>query len=55
MRAPPAVRAVAWLYHVDGMQQENIASAMGISRRTVINRLNAFADTCRKFVGRDEP
>jgi len=45
-------RAIAWHYHVDGMEQEEIARLLGISRRTVSARLQSFADDARKFVAR---
>jgi RNA polymerase sigma-70 factor (ECF subfamily) len=53
MRAPPAVRTAAWLYHVDGMKQEAIADVLGVSRRTVVSRLNQFSETARRFVKRE--
>jgi len=51
-RADADDRVVAWLYHVDGLEQEEIARVLGISRRTVVNRLQSFADNARKFVRR---
>jgi RNA polymerase sigma-70 factor (ECF subfamily) len=53
-RAPEALRAPAILYYVDGMEQEQVAKTLGISRRTVINRLQDFADRSRKYVARGE-
>ena len=52
-RAPEQLRAPAILYYVDGLEQEQIAQTLGISRRTVINRLNDFQDRCRKFLKRE--
>lgn len=52
-RAPEQLRAPAVLYYVDGLEQEQIAQTLGISRRTVINRLNDFQDRCRKFLKRE--
>lgn len=52
MRAPDKLRAPAVLYYVDGLEQEQIAKTLGVSRRTVINRLGEFADRARKFVAR---
>lgn len=52
-RAPEALRAPAILYYLDGMEQEQIARTLGISRRTVINRLNDFMSRSKKFLGRD--
>lgn len=51
-RADPRDRVVAWLYHVDGLGQDEIARVLGISRRTVVNRLQSFSDNARKFVRR---
>jgi RNA polymerase sigma-70 factor (ECF subfamily) len=51
-RLPEKLRAVAWLHHVDEMDQEEIARVLGISRRTVINRLAEFADKAQKIVRR---
>jgi RNA polymerase sigma-70 factor (ECF subfamily) len=47
-RVPEKLRAVAWLYHVDGMDQAEVADVLGISRRTVVNRLNAFREKARR-------
>lgn len=52
-RAPENLRAPAVLYYVDGLEQAQVAEVLGISRRTVINRLGEFANRARKFVGRD--
>lgn len=34
-----AVTEVAWLYYHDGLNQKDIAEALGISRATVVNYL----------------
>ena len=39
-RLPPRARAIAWLTYVDGMLQQEVAEALGVSRRTVVNYLN---------------
>ncbi|MHB8872987.1 MAG: RNA polymerase sigma factor [Myxococcaceae bacterium] len=54
MRVPEKIRAPAILYYVDGLEQEQVAKTLGISRRTVINRLGEFATRARKFVARQE-
>ncbi|MBI3182717.1 MAG: RNA polymerase sigma factor [Myxococcales bacterium] len=54
MRAPDKLRAPAVLYYVDGLEQEQVAKALGVSRRTVINRLGQFASRARKFISREE-
>jgi RNA polymerase sigma-70 factor, ECF subfamily len=51
-RSPEKLRAPAWLHHVDGLDQGEVARVLGISRRTVVNRLAEFADHARKFVMR---
>jgi RNA polymerase sigma-70 factor (ECF subfamily) len=42
MRAPAHLRGVAWLYHVEGLAQHEVAAELGISRRSVVNYLSAF-------------
>jgi RNA polymerase sigma-70 factor (ECF subfamily) len=54
MRAPNRLRSPAMLHYVYGMEQEQIALMLGISRRTVINRLRCFAWRARKFVARQQ-
>ena len=54
LRVPEKLRAPAVLYYVDGLEQEQVAKTLGISRRTVINRLGEFASRARKFVARQE-
>ena len=51
-RAPEKLRTVAWLHHVDGLDQGEVARILEISRRTVVNRLAEFTDNARKFVRR---
>jgi RNA polymerase sigma-70 factor (ECF subfamily) len=51
-RARPNVRMVAWLYHLDGFEQEEVAAIVGVSRRTVATRLAQFSSNARKFVRR---
>ncbi len=51
-RAPPKVAAVAWLRYVDGMEQAEVAAVLGISRRSVVNRLAEFQRNARKFAQR---
>ena len=52
-RSPEKIRAAAVLYYIDGLEQEQVASTLGISRRTVINRLQEFVDRSKKFVSRE--
>jgi len=49
-RSPEKLRAPAWLHHVDGLDQGEVARVLGISRRTVGSRLAEFADNARKFL-----
>jgi len=51
-RAPEKLRAVAWLHHVDGLDQGEVARVLDISRRTVVNRLAEFAENAKKFAQR---
>lgn len=41
-RVPEKLRAPAWLRHVEGMEQQEIAEFLGVSRRTIVYRLAAF-------------
>jgi RNA polymerase sigma-70 factor (ECF subfamily) len=43
------LRVVAWLYHVDGFEQDEVAKVVGVSRRTVVNRLADFRESAQKF------
>jgi RNA polymerase sigma-70 factor (ECF subfamily) len=51
-RAPEDQRAIAWLYHVDGCDQEEVARIMEVSRRTVVSKLAAFSTNARKYISR---
>lgn len=51
-RAPEKLRVVAWLHHVDGLDQGEVARVLDISRRTVVNRLAEFAENAKKFAQR---
>ncbi len=53
LRADPQVANVAWLHHVDGMEQTEVATVLGMSRRTVVNRLADFNRNALKFIRRD--
>ena len=54
-RSPQKIRAAAVLYYIDGLEQDQVASTLGISRRTVINRLQEFVERSKKFVTRQSP
>ena len=47
---PEKLRAPALLYHFDGLEQAQIAQVLGVSRRTVINRLADFATRARDYL-----
>lgn len=53
-RSPEKLSTPAVLYYVEGFEQTQIAHALGLSRRTVINRLNDFLRSSRKFLQADE-
>ena len=48
---PEPLRAVAYLHYVDGLEQGEVARVLGISRRTVVNRVGAFREEARRFLG----
>ncbi len=51
-RVDEKLRVVAWVHHVDGLEHVEAARLLGISRRTVANRLAAFHAQARKIIGR---
>jgi RNA polymerase sigma-70 factor (ECF subfamily) len=51
-RAEDETRSIVWLYHVDGIDQGEVARILGISRRTVVNRLAEFTANAHKFLAR---
>lgn len=51
-RIPHRMAAVAWLHHVDGLPQGEVAAVLGISRRTVVNRLADFSRSMRRLATR---
>jgi RNA polymerase sigma-70 factor (ECF subfamily) len=48
--APAKLRPVAWLYHVDGFDQEEVARIADLSKRTVASRLAAFLRRAKKLL-----
>ncbi|MHB8873339.1 MAG: RNA polymerase sigma factor [Myxococcaceae bacterium] len=54
MRSPERLRAPAILHYVDGLEQVQVAKALGICRRTVINRLARFTAQARKLAAPEE-
>jgi RNA polymerase sigma-70 factor, ECF subfamily len=48
-QTPEEEKAPAVMYHVKGMEQAKVAATLGVSRRTVLYRLAAFADRVRRM------
>lgn len=46
---PEKVRVVAWLHHMEGLDQGEVARVLGISRRTVVYRLEELADIAARM------
>ncbi|GAO02718.1 RNA polymerase sigma factor [Anaeromyxobacter sp. PSR-1] len=53
-RFDEVTQAVAVGVFVDGMEHEELARALGISRRTVSRRLDRFVESARQFLARGE-
>jgi RNA polymerase sigma-70 factor, ECF subfamily len=51
-QAPRKLQAPALLYYFDGLEQAEVARVLGVSLRTVTNRLAAFAERSRRFMAR---
>jgi RNA polymerase sigma-70 factor, ECF subfamily len=51
---PEELATAAWMYHVDELEQAEIAEICGVSRRTVINRLARFGVLARAYLERSE-
>jgi RNA polymerase sigma-70 factor, ECF subfamily len=51
---PEELALVAWLHHVDELEQAEIGEICGVSRRTVIARLQRFAELARNFLQRSD-
>jgi RNA polymerase sigma-70 factor (ECF subfamily) len=47
---PEKLRTVAYLHHVDGLEQAEVARVLGISRRTVVYRLAEFQACARELL-----
>jgi RNA polymerase sigma-70 factor, ECF subfamily len=48
-RMPEKVKTAAWLYHADGFEQEEVATILGVSLRTVATRLALFSEKVQKL------
>jgi len=53
-RFDETTRAVAVGVLVDGMEHEEMAGVLGVSRRTVARKLDRFLESARRFVGETE-
>lgn len=53
-RSSEKLRAPASLHYVDGFDQGEVARVLGISRRSVVNRLSEFVENARKFLARSQ-
>jgi RNA polymerase sigma-70 factor (ECF subfamily) len=53
-RIPEDLREIAVYYFVDQMNQDEIASIVGVSRRTIGNRLEAFRAAAQAALGGGE-
>jgi RNA polymerase sigma-70 factor (ECF subfamily) len=53
-RFDTATQAVAVGVIVDGMEHEEVAAALGVSRRTVARKLERFLENARKYVNRSD-
>lgn len=51
-RVSAETAVIAWLHHVDGLDQSEVAEVVGISRRTVVNRLSKLKDVAHTYVRR---
>jgi RNA polymerase sigma-70 factor, ECF subfamily len=54
-RFDTATQAVAVGVIVDGMEHEEVAAMLGVSRRTVARKLERFLENARKYLTRSEP
>jgi RNA polymerase sigma-70 factor, ECF subfamily len=53
-RFDAATQAVAVGVIVDGMEHEEVAAALGVSRRTVARKLDRFLENARKYITRSD-
>jgi RNA polymerase sigma-70 factor (ECF subfamily) len=49
-RIPEHLRAPAFLHYIDGLSQDEVATVLGVSRRTVVHRLTAFRERAQRFL-----
>ena len=53
-RFDAATQAIAVAVIVDGMTQEEVAAALGVSRRTILRKLDRFVESARRFLAAGE-
>ena len=51
-RIPEKYALPAWLHYLDDIDQGEVARILGVTRRTVINRLAVFLKAARRYTGR---
>lgn len=51
-QVPRKLAEVAWLHHAEGMHQGEVATVLGISRRTVVSRLADFVRRAQRFIAK---
>jgi len=51
-RVGEKLQAVAWLHYFDGIDADAAAELLGVTRRTVTNRLERFHQKARKIIAR---
>lgn len=51
-RIPEKLRPFVWLHYVDELSQDEVARTLGVSRRTVVNRLADFHERAARFTQR---
>lgn len=52
--APERVGETAWLYHVDDLDQDEVARVLGVSRRSVVNYLTQFRVFALRYLHADD-
>jgi RNA polymerase sigma-70 factor (ECF subfamily) len=53
--APPRLGEAAWLYHVDDLDQNEVARVLGVSRRSVVTYLNQFKEFAQRYLRQSRP
>ena len=53
--APVHLGEAAWLYHVDDLDQSEVARVLGVSRRSVVTYLNQFKEFAQRYLNQTRP